>query len=95
MNFEGSPGFDLSEMSAPFARPLWAENLSPKTVYVYTASVQALRGHLATHDAPTDVRRVPRRHVEAFVTDQLVRLKPNSVASQIPEPAAVLSVAGH
>ena len=82
MNTEGSPGFDLSEMSASFARSLWAENLSPKTVYVYTASVQALRGHLAAHDAPTDVRQVSRRHIEAFVTDQLVRLKPNSVASQ-------------
>ena len=69
-------------MSASFARALWAENLSPRTVAVYTASVRALRDHLLAHDASTDVRQITRRDVEAFITDQLGRLKPNSVASQ-------------
>ncbi|MDQ3772073.1 MAG: tyrosine-type recombinase/integrase [Actinomycetota bacterium] len=82
MSPDGNPPLDISEMSASFARALWAENLSPKTVWVYTASVKALRDHLVSHDAPTDVRQVTRRHIEAFITDQLARLKPNSVASQ-------------
>ena len=78
----GSTPFDISELSSSFARALWAENLSPRTVKTYTGSVAALRGHLVAHDAPTDVRKISRQHVEAFITDQLARLKPNSVASQ-------------
>jgi integrase-like protein len=61
-----------------FRRHLAAENKSARTIKSYAESVERLHEFLASAGMPVRVAAITREHVEAFVADQLERLKPSS-----------------
>jgi site-specific recombinase XerD len=61
-----------------FRRHLAAENKSARTIKSYVESVERLHEFLASAGMPVRVASITREHVEAFVADQLERLKPSS-----------------
>ncbi len=69
---------DYHVLRASFERMLRAENLSPRTVETYLAGVDALGAFLAAHGMPQRVGAIRREHVEAWLTELLGRLSPNS-----------------
>src|SRR5262245_16347240 len=68
----------LLEALPRFRRHLAAENKSARTITSYTESVERLHEYLTATGMPTRVDRITVEHVEAFVADQLARLKPAS-----------------
>ena len=75
-------GGDLAANIDSFRRHLAAENLSPRTLKVYTEAARLLEGFLADRGMPRDVANIRREHVEAFVADQLERLKPATASNR-------------
>ena len=69
---------DIAELMRGFELSLRAGNKSPKTVKGYTDSTRIFREYLVQYGMPTQVDRINREHVEAFVTDQLERWKPTT-----------------
>ena len=67
---------DLTANIESFRRHLRAENLSPRTLKVYTEAATLFDRFLADKGMPRDVANIRREHVEAFVADQLERLRP-------------------
>jgi site-specific recombinase XerD len=67
---------DLSDNLARFRRSLRAENVSPNTILAYCGAVERLADFLIAEGLPTDVARIRRDHVEAFIADALDRFKP-------------------
>jgi site-specific recombinase XerD len=61
-----------------FRRHLAAENKSARTITSYAESVERLQEFLTTAGMPQRVDAITREHVEAFVAEQLERLKPSS-----------------
>jgi site-specific recombinase XerD len=59
-----------------FTRHLRAENVSPNTVLAYVGAVDQLAAYLAAQGMPTDVAKIKREHVEAFITHLLERWNP-------------------
>jgi site-specific recombinase XerD len=68
----------LLEMMPRFRRHLQAENKAAKTVTSYTESVHRLHEFLAKTGMPQRVAAITSEHVEAFLADQLARLRPAS-----------------
>jgi site-specific recombinase XerD len=66
---EPLPGFRLH---------LQAEHKSPRTIRSYTEAVHRLHEFLVAAGMPTEVAGITREHVEAFLADQLTRLRPAS-----------------
>lgn len=62
---------DISELLPSFERTLRARNRAARTIQSYSEAVTLLGKFLAAHGLPTDVPRIERQHVEAFVADQL------------------------
>lgn len=73
---------DLAANAASYARHIRAANLSPKTQRAYLDALTRLSLFLTEHGMPTDVAAIRREHVEAFIEDQLARLKPASAANR-------------
>ncbi len=73
---------DIAANAASFGRHLRAANKSPNTLKAYLEAVTRLDAFLADRGMPRDVANVRREHVEAFIEDQLVRLKPASAANR-------------
>jgi site-specific recombinase XerD len=68
----------LLDLLPRFRRHLAAENKAARTVMSYAESVERLAEFLTAAGMPVRVEAITREHVEAFVADQLERLKPAS-----------------
>src|SRR5712691_9420556 len=66
------------ELLPPFQRHLRAENKAPRTIDSYSEAVRLFHTFLASRGMPLGAGSVAREHVEAFVEDQLARVKPTS-----------------
>ena len=73
---------DLQTLLPSWARSLRAENKSPKTVTAYLSGGEQLRSFLASRGMPTDVARIRREHVEAFIENVLSRHRPATAATR-------------
>ena len=79
------PADPLSEyraLAASFRRHLLAENKSLRTVETYGEGVRLLGEYLVAEGLPTDVARLRREHVEAFVATLLARWKPATASNR-------------
>jgi site-specific recombinase XerD len=68
----------LLEVMPRFRRHLAAENKAPRTITSYVEAVHRLNEFVAGAGMPTRVSSISRDHVEAFMEDQLARLRPAS-----------------
>jgi site-specific recombinase XerD len=73
---------DLEANARLFARHLRAGNRSPMTIKSYMEAVRQFDDFLAQRGMPRDISTIRREHVEAFIEDQLARLKPASAANR-------------
>jgi site-specific recombinase XerD len=73
---------DVLDNLASFGRHLRAGNRSPMTVKSYSAAIRQLDAFLADRGMPRAVAAIRREHVEAFIEDQLARLRPASAANR-------------
>ena len=67
---------DLSTLVPSWERSLRATNKSPRTIETYTESVRQLHAFLVDKAMPTDVTKIRREHVEAFIESLLEKFKP-------------------
>jgi site-specific recombinase XerD len=79
---ESTAAADIPANAQSFARHLRAANKSPNTIKAYLDAVARLDAFLEVHGMPRTVATIHREHVEAFVEDQLARLKPASAANR-------------
>jgi site-specific recombinase XerD len=79
---QSTPVGDVEANAASFARHLRAGNKAPATIKGYLDAVALLDAFLAERAMPRSVAALHREHVEAFVADQLARLKPASAANR-------------
>jgi hypothetical protein len=79
---ESTVGPDLPANARGFALHLAAANKTPNTIKAYQEAVAQLDRFLDDKGMPRDVANVRREHVEAFITDQLARLRPASAANR-------------
>lgn len=79
---ESTAAPDIATNAQSFARHLRAANKSPNTTKAYLDAVARLDAFLEAHGMPRTVATIHREHVEAFVEDQLARLKPASAANR-------------
>lgn len=70
----------IGTLSASWKRHLKARNLSPRTIKTYAEGVEQLERFLAASGMPTDVTKVTRKHLEAFVS-RLLDTRSTSTAS--------------
>jgi site-specific recombinase XerD len=73
---------DIGANAQSFGRHLRAGNKAPATIHSYLDAVARLDAFLAARGMPRSVATLHREHVEAFVEDQLSRLKPASAANR-------------
>jgi site-specific recombinase XerD len=79
---ESTAAADIPANAQSFARHLRAANKSPNTIKAYLDAVARLDAFLEARGMPRTVATIHREHVEAFVEDQLARLKPASAANR-------------
>jgi site-specific recombinase XerD len=79
---ESTAAGDIPANARSFARHLRAANKSPNTTKAYLDAVARLDAFLEAHGMPRAVAAIHREHVEAFIEDQLARLKPASAANR-------------
>jgi site-specific recombinase XerD len=77
-----TPTADIEANAASFGRHLRAANKAPATIHVYLDAAARLDAFLAAKGLPRAVAAIRREHVEAFIEDQLARLKPASAANR-------------
>lgn len=70
------PRGHLLALNRSFRRTLEAENKSPRTIEAYTDAVRLLATYCQAHGHPALASVLERRHVQAFIADQLTRWKP-------------------
>ncbi len=75
-------GPSILDLMPSFQRHLRAENKSPRTVESYTEALRRLHDFLSARGMPVALASITREHVEAFMEDQLDRLKPSSARSR-------------
>lgn len=73
---------DVIPNLASFGRHLRAGNRSPMTIKAYSEAVRQFDAFLAARGMPQAVANIRREHVEAFIEDQLARLRPASAANR-------------
>lgn len=73
---------DLADNALGFTLHLAAGNKSPNTIKAYREAVDQFGRFLAAKGMPQAVANIRREHVEAFITDQLARLRPASAANR-------------
>jgi site-specific recombinase XerD len=73
---------DIEANAQSFGRHLRASNKAPATIHSYLDAIARLDAFLAARGMPRVVASLRREHVEAFVEDQLSRLKPASAANR-------------
>jgi site-specific recombinase XerD len=69
---------DIAELMRGFELSLRARNRSPKTIKGYTESAALFRDFLVRVGMPTEIDKITREHVEAFVAEQLERWRPKT-----------------
>lgn len=69
---------DIGELMRGFELSLRARNRSAKTIIGYVQTAQLFRDYLIQAGMPTEVDRITREHVEAFIADQLARWRPKT-----------------
>lgn len=69
---------DITELLSGFELSLRARNRSPRTIKSYLETARLFRDYLTTVGMPTEVDRLTREHVEAFIADQLERWRPKT-----------------
>jgi site-specific recombinase XerD len=77
-----STGPTALELLPSFRRHLAAENKAPRTADAYTDGVRRLHEFLVKAGMPTELHRLTAEHVEAFVADQVARLRASSARSR-------------
>jgi site-specific recombinase XerD len=73
---------DILANLADFEAHLRAGNRSPMTIRVYGQAVRELDSFLTDRGMPRAVANIRREHVEAFIEDQLRRLRPATAANR-------------
>ena len=73
---------DIEANAASFGRHLRASNKAAATIHAYLDAVARLDAFLEARGMPRNVAAIRREHVEAFIEDQLARLKPASAANR-------------
>ncbi len=73
-------GGDLLDNLRSYTRHPRASNVSSRTVQTYSEAVRQLGDFLGARGMPTDVAKIKREHVEAFVEDLLTRRHANGAA---------------
>jgi site-specific recombinase XerD len=71
---------DLRPLVASWLRHLRAANLTPKTIHTYGQSAESLARFLEAKGMPTEVAKITREHLEAYIQDQLDRWKPTTAS---------------
>lgn len=79
MQLAGTP---ISDLVSDFERSLKARRRAPKTIVGYTDAARRFAAYSAAEGLPTSLQDVERRHVEAFIIDQLERLAPSTAAGR-------------
>lgn len=69
---------DISQLVGGWKLSLRARNRSPKTIRSYLETAELFRSFLVGVGMPTEVDRLNREQVEAFVADQLDRWRPKT-----------------
>ncbi len=69
---------DYQTLVQSYKRALLAANRAPGTVKTYMEGLEAFGSFLASKGMPQVVAAITREHVEAFLTDQLERWKPQT-----------------
>ena len=69
---------DLQELERGFELSLRARNRSPRTIKSYLEAIRLFRAFLEQMGMPTEIDRINREHVEAFIADQLERWRPKT-----------------
>ena len=69
---------DIAELERGFSLSLRARNRSPKTIKSYVEAVRLFREFLIHVGMPTEIDRITREHIEAFIADQLQRWRPKT-----------------
>jgi len=67
------PQGDTTDNLLSYVRHLRAANVSPRTIQTYREAVDQLSAFLSAKGMPTDVAKIKREHVEAFIDDVLHR----------------------
>jgi site-specific recombinase XerD len=71
---------DLATLIPSFQRSLRASNKSPKTIATYSEAAEQLLAFLRESGTPTQVTKIGREHVEAFI-EKLVQTKSPATAN--------------
>ena len=72
----------LLDVIPSFQRHLRAENKSPRTIQSYTEAVRRLHDFCSANGMPLQVAAITSEHIEAFLADQLARLRPASARAR-------------
>jgi site-specific recombinase XerD len=75
-------GPTVLELLGSFRLHLAAENKAPRTITAYSDAVRLLQAFLAERGMPVVAANVTREHVEAFLADQVARLRPTSARAR-------------
>lgn len=70
---------DYQPLTESFYRSLIAANKSPATLRVYKRNLVAFHNYLVDQGMPQIVGAITREHIEAFLTAELARCKPQTV----------------
>jgi len=68
----------LLELLPRFRRHLAAANKAPRTIESYAEAVEQLHRFLTASGMPVRAASITGEHLEAFLVDQLERLRPSS-----------------
>jgi site-specific recombinase XerD len=77
-----STGPTTLELLTSFRIHLAAENKAPRTIKAYSEAVRLLHAFLAERGKPTAIPSITRDHIEAFMADQVERLRPTSARAR-------------
>lgn len=72
----------FSSLTDSFQLSLEARNLAKATVTIYVDAVNLLGRYLVEHELPTEIERIERGHVEAFIADLLTKASPGTALNR-------------
>ena len=72
----------LLDVIPSFQRHLRAENKATRTIQSYTEAVRRLHDFCSANGMPLEVVNITSEHIEAFLADQLSRLRPASARAR-------------
>jgi site-specific recombinase XerD len=75
-------GLPIVELVGDFRRSLRSQRKADKTVIAYTDAALRFAAWALAHGLPTTAGAVERRHVEAFIIDQIERHSPSTAAGR-------------